>query len=53
MWLYGQEHIKVNYHPAKFGGHKHCGSEDMIWVCHVVLQDHVIKGLVHFIDPSR
>ena len=26
--LYGQETIKVSYHRAKFGGHRHCGSED-------------------------
>ena len=53
MWLNRQEFIKVNYHLAKFGGHKHCGSvklqsfqvlwqrregsEDMIFVCHVIL----------------
>ena len=33
-----------SYHPVKFGGHKHCGSEDInILVCHLSLQDHVIE----------
>ena len=45
MWLYRQESIKAIYHPSRFGGHRHCGSGDMILVCHVILQDHVIKGL--------
>ena len=28
--------IKVNYHPAKFGGHRRCGSGNMMaLVCHV------------------
>ena len=44
MWPYRQEPIKVSYHPAKFGGHRHYGSGDiMIFVGHVILQDHVIK----------
>ena len=35
----------VTYQPAKFGDYMHCGSEDIvILVCHVILQDHVIKG---------
>ena len=50
MWFYGLESIKVSYHPTKFGGHGHCGSGDIIiLVCHVTLQDHVIKGLCDFI----
>ena len=37
--------IKVNYHLAKFGGHKHCGSTDLMFlVCQGILQDHMIKG---------
>ena len=28
--LYGQEHIKVSYHPAKFGGHRLSGSRDIM-----------------------
>ena len=31
--------------PAKFGGHRHCDSEN---VCHVILQDHVIKESYDF-----
>ena len=26
MWLYVWEPLIVNYHPAKFGGNRHCGS---------------------------
>ena len=38
--------IKVSYSLAKFGGHRHCGSENItILVSHVILQDHVIKEL--------
>ena len=50
MWFYRQEPINIGYHPAKFGGHKHCGSEDVVvLVCHVISQDHVIKSeMWHF-----
>ena len=42
--LYGQEPIKVSYHLAKFGGHRHCGNDDiMSLVCHV-LEYHVINS---------
>ena len=44
MWLYGHEPIKVSYNSATFGGHRHCGSGNiMVLVFHVTLQDHVIK----------
>ena len=41
---------------CKFSGHRHSGSEDiMILVCHVILQDHLIKSSCDFMDrsPSR
>ena len=56
MVLVRQEPIKVDYHPAKFDSHRYCSSGDMmILVCHVILQDHVIKGACDFMDrsPSR
>ena len=37
--------LKVSHHPAKFGGHSHFGSGDIMalnWK--VILQDHVVKG---------
>ena len=35
----------VSQHPARLGGHRHCGSGDiMVSVCHVILQEHLIKG---------
>ena len=34
----GEEPVQVNYHLVKFGGHRHCGSEDIkILVSHVIL----------------
>ena len=33
-----------SYHPAKFGGHKHSGTGDIIFLAdHVISQYHVIK----------
>ena len=43
MGLYGQETIKVSYHPAKFGVHRHSGSGDIIFlVCQVTSQGQVM-----------
>ena len=49
MW----ELIKVSQHPAKFGGHRHCGSGDkLLLVCLVISEDHVIKELCDYIGRS-
>ena len=49
MWFYRYEAIKISYHPVEFGGHRHSGNRDiMVLVCHVTLQDHVIKVLRNF-----
>ena len=37
---------------AMFGGYRHCSSEDVILVCHVISQDHVIKGSCDFAGRS-
>ena len=35
-----------DHHSAMFGGHRHCGSgEIMVLVFHVILQEYVIKRL--------
>ena len=52
MHHYGQEPITVNYYLAKFQGHKQSGSGIMISICHVISQNHVIKGLCDFIGGS-
>ena len=40
--------MNVSYHHAKFGGHSHSGSRDiMLLVCHVN-SDQVIKGSLNF-----
>ena len=31
MWFCGWEPLMVNHHPAKFGGHRHCNSGDMMF----------------------
>ena len=53
--LYRQESVKVSYYAITFVGHRHSGSRDMIFVCHVTLQDHLIKVLHNFKArvPSR
>ena len=46
--------LKVSHHPTKFGGNKHCGSGDIkISVCHVILQDHVMKEPCDFASPAK
>ena len=43
----------VSHHPTKFNGQRHCSSGDkMVFVCHVTLQDHVIKALSNFMVKS-
>ena len=45
-----------HHHSAMFGGHRHCGSGDiMVLVFHVILQEYVIKRLLEFMGriPSR
>ena len=38
MLLYGCEPTKVSYRPAKFGGHRHPGSRDIMFLaCDVIL----------------
>ena len=32
MWLYGWQPVKVSYRPAKFGGHRHCGSGNIMFL---------------------
>ena len=45
----------VCQHLAKYGGHKYFSSRDMFLVCHVIRQDHVVKGSDDYNDrnPSR
>ena len=39
---------------AKFGGHRHCDSENiMILGYHVISQDHIIKGSCDFIGVCQ
>ena len=39
----------LKYHSTKFGGHRHSDSWDIIpFICHLTLQDLVIKALTNF-----
>ena len=47
---------RISYHSATFAGHKHSDSEgSMVFVCHVTLQDDVLKVLSDFkvLSPSK
>ena len=45
--------MKVNNHPAKFGGHRHRGKGDtMVLVCHVFSQDRAAKKLSNVMGRS-
>ena len=49
MWLFRQELIKIGYHPVKLGGHRRCDSGvTVVLVCHVILQDLVLKRSYDF-----
>ena len=38
---------------AKFGGHRHCSSGDiMVLVGHIILKDHMLKRSSGFLDKS-
>ena len=41
-------------HPARFGGHRDCSSEEIaVLVCHVILQDPVTTDLSNFRGGNR
>ena len=53
MRLYGQESFRISYHPTKFPGNNHSGSGDILALaCHVISQDHAIRGSFDFIGSS-
>ena len=42
----GQKPPNPSHHPTKFCGFRHCGSGNiMVLVCHVILENHLIKAL--------
>ena len=48
-----KEHIAVSYHHAKFGCHRHSGSEDLMFlVCHAISSGHEIKGSCDFMGGN-
>ena len=45
--------VMVSHHLAKINSHRHCDSEDlMVLVCHMILQNNVIKMLCEVIGGS-
>ena len=45
--------VTASYHHAKFGGYELSGNiYTMVFVCHMALQDHVIKVLYAFMERS-
>ena len=44
MQLFELELFMLCHHLAKFRGQRYCSSRDMFLVCHVIKQNHVIKG---------
>ena len=43
----------LSYHPAKLGGYRHRGSEDiMVLICHVIVQDRMTKWSYDFMRRS-
>ena len=42
----------VYHHLVKFGGLRYCSSTNMFLVCHVIKQDHMIKGSGDYNDRS-
>ena len=51
--LHGWDSLKVSHYPAKFCGHRRIGIGDiMVFVCHVISNDHVIRGSSNFMGRS-
>ena len=44
---HGKKALQVSQHPVKFGGHRLCGSGDIMFlVCHMTSLDHVTKNII-------
>ena len=37
-----------SHHPATFGGHRHCGSGEMLLIWDLISKDHMIEGFFDF-----
>ena len=46
--------IKFRHYPGKFTGYRRCYNEDiMVLVCHVILQEVLVKGLCDFMVEAH
>ena len=52
MWLYRRKLLIACNQPDRFGGHMHCGSEDIFLIYHVTSRDHVFNGFCDFMCES-
>lgn len=53
VWLFAWKALIVTDHIAKFHGHGACSNWDIKYlICHVALQDYVIKGSSDFMEGS-
>ena len=53
MWIHGWKALTLGYHTATFGGFRHSGNRDKIFlVCRVISKDHVFKGLCDFMGGN-
>ena len=39
--------------PYQVGSHRHCGSGDIILVCHMILNNHMVKESCEFMEPIK
>ena len=54
MWHYEWKQVIVSQNLAKISGHRHCGSGYiLVLVCHVIVQDHMIKRLFELMGRDR
>ena len=52
MWLYKWKLLNVCNELVKFSGHRHSGRGDILLICHMILQGHVIKGSCDFLAKN-
>ena len=50
--LNGRKPFTLSSPTVKFSGVKHCGSGAQLFICHVMLQDQMIKGSCNFMNGS-
>ena len=52
IWAHKTKWIVVIYHSANLGGHKYCGTRNMIIIYSTILRDHVVTKSCGFMGGS-